>query len=166
MILADTDPELERLLNASGRFAVRNAAFTPFDAGAAEKIRHFDTYNRTAAGQRVADIVATARAHPDAILVAQGDAALAALLAAAVAPVALAVLDVGGFDTASDEDFVRRLYIPGLRRAGDLQTAASLAGHRLVLHNAGDRFVVRGVKAGRSKLTARQIVALVRERMR
>ena len=76
--------------------------FTPFDTAAAAQIKHFETYNRTAAGQRVADIVSALRAHPGAALVASGDAALAGLLAAAVAPAHFAVLDVGNFDTSSD----------------------------------------------------------------
>ena len=124
MILGAVDLELERLLKSSG-YTVRTMAFTPFDANAAAKIRHFDTYNRTAASQRVADIVKQSRLYPGAIFVAEGDAALAGLLAAAVEPFRLSVLDVGSFDTSRDESFVERLYIPGLRRAGDVQTAAA-----------------------------------------
>src|SRR4029453_1037362 len=116
-----------------------------------------------AASQRVADIVAAARAHPGAMLVAEGDAALSGLLAAAVAPVELAVLDVGAFDPTNDADFVQRPFIPGLRRAGDLRTAASLAAGRLIVHNAGERFTLPGVKAGRAKLSAREIVALLKQ---
>jgi hypothetical protein len=86
------------------------------------------------------------------------------LLATAVAPIDLAVLDVGGFDAASDADFVQRLYIPGLRRAGDLQTAAGMAAGRIVVHNVGEKFTLPGVKAGQGKLTAREIVALIKKR--
>ena len=46
----------------------------------------------------------------------------------------------GGFDTSRDEDSWRALYIPGLRRAGDLQTASEMAPGRLVIHNAGRTF--------------------------
>ena len=35
--------------------------------------------------------------------------------------------NVGGFDTSSDAQFLERVYIPGLRRAGDFQTAAGMA---------------------------------------
>ena len=93
------DAELERELR-SARFTVKKIAFTPFDAAAAAKVRHFETYNRTQAGQRVADIVAALDAEPGAAIVASGDAALAALLAAAIVPPRLAVLDVGAFDTS------------------------------------------------------------------
>ena len=107
---------------------MKSIDFTPFDAEEASKIPHFDTYNRTAASQRVADIVAAMRANPDAALVVTGDAALAGLLASAVEPGRVAILDVGDFDATSDAAFVERLYMPGLRRAGDLMTAANLAG--------------------------------------
>ena len=163
VLLASPNAELEAMLKRE-RVAVIAVSFTPFDAEAAAKIRLFDSYNRTAASQRVADIVTAARAHPGAVLVAEGDAALSGLLAAAVAPIALAVLDVGGFDPTNDADFVQKLYIPGLRRAGDLQTAAGMAAGRIVLHNAGDKFTLTGVTPGRSKLAAREIVALVKKR--
>jgi dienelactone hydrolase len=161
VLLADGDTELERLLGRAG-FTVRRIAFTPFDEAAAGQVRHFETYNRTPASQRVADIVAAVRANPGAQVVARGDAALAALLAAAVAGPAAAVLDVGDFDTSSDADFVDRLYIPGLRRAGDLRTAVGMYSGHLVIHNAGERFEVEGAPVQRTKLGAREIVEVLR----
>jgi hypothetical protein len=161
VLVADAGDELERGLRAA-KLTIKPIALTAFDAAAAEKVRHFDTYNRTPASQRVADIVNAIRAQPGAALVASGDAALAALLAAAIAPPRIAVLDVGGFDSSSDTDFLERLYIPGLRRAGDLQTAARLGGDRVVLHNAGERFNIEGQKLQRTKLTAAEIAKLVR----
>ncbi|HEV3216371.1 MAG TPA: hypothetical protein VGZ27_11650 [Vicinamibacterales bacterium] len=163
VLFAADDAGLERELRSAG-FSLQPIEFTPFDADAASKIRHFDTYNRTAASQRVADIVAEMRAHPDAALVASGDAALAGLFAAAIAPVRIAVLDVGTFDTSGDTDFLERFYVPGLRRAGDFTTAARLAGDRIVIHNAGDRFMLTNIK--RTKLSAREIAALLRNSTR
>jgi hypothetical protein len=160
VLLAGSDAALEKLLRARG-LTVKRIVFTPFDAEAASKIEHFETYNRTAAAQRVMDIVVELRAHPDAAIVATGDAALAGLLAAAIAPLRIAVLDVGTFDTSSDADFVERLYIPGIRRAGDFSTAAVLARGRLVIHNAGERFVLGGSPVQRTKLSATEIVALL-----
>jgi dienelactone hydrolase len=160
VLLAATDRELEGQLTGAG-YQVRAIPFAAVNADAASKVRHFETYNRTAAGQLVADIVAAARANPGAAIVAGGDAALAALLASAVVPVPVAVLDVGQFDTSSDADFVERLYIPGLRRAGDLQTAAALARGRIVVHNAGPKFVVTGLTAQAGRLTPREIAALL-----
>jgi hypothetical protein len=51
-----------------------------------------------------------------------------------------------------------------LRRAGDLTTAAKLAGGQIVIHNAGERFVLNGpsrINVQRTKLRAREIVALL-----
>ena len=161
VLVAGNDPALDRQLRSAGH-TVKPIDFTPFDAEEAAKIPHFDTYNRTAASQRVADIAAAMRAFPDAALVAAGDAALAGLLASAVETGRVAILDVGDFDTVSESAFVERLYIPGLRRAGDLSTAATLAGDRLVIHNAGERFTLGQIQARREKLSAREVVALLR----
>jgi dienelactone hydrolase len=161
VLLADADADVERRLRERG-FTPRRIAFRPFDAEAAAKVRHFETYNRTHAAGRVADIVQAIRDAPGAALVAGGDAALAGLLASAVAPPRRAGRNVGASDTSDDAMYVERLDVPGLRRAGDLTTAARIAGGRLVIHNAGDRFVLGGVEVKRSKLTADEIVALVR----
>ncbi len=161
-IVAGADPALERQLRSAG-FVVKAIEFTPFDAAEAEKIPHFDTYNRTAASQRVADIVEALRVSPDAVLVASGDNALAALLASAIEPGRKMVVDVGDFDTTSDAAFVERLYIPGLRRAGDLSTALALAGDRIAIHNAGSTFTLSGASVRREKLTPREIVALLKK---
>jgi hypothetical protein len=158
-VIAGSQPELEALLRKQG-FDVRPVTFTPFDAAAAAKVQHFETYNRTAASQRVADIVAALRESPSAVLVANGDAALPALLAAAIAPVRLVVADVGGFGTSSDAQFLDRAFIPGLRRAGDFATAAAMTRGEVIVHGAGDAFHVTGVRIEREALTPRQIVTL------
>jgi len=162
VLLGAADAALERELTRAG-FRVSIIPFTPFDAAAAGKVGHFETYNRTAASQRVADIVAAVRAHPGAPLVADGDAALAGLLATAIAPVPLAVLGVGPFDTSNDADYVSHVYIPGLRRAGDFQTAASMSHGNIVIHDAGPGFSVRGLRAQSTRLTPSEIAALVRK---
>jgi hypothetical protein len=72
------------------------------------------------------------------------------------------VLDVGDFDTSSDAAFVERLYIPGLRRAGDFSTALSTAGDRVVIHNASERFMPGAANVRREKLAARDLVKLLR----
>lgn len=161
VLVSAPDAILERQLRKAG-FSPQPIPFTRFDSAAAAKIQHFDTYNRTAASQRVADIVAAIRAHPGAALVATGDAALAGLLAAAMTPVRMAVLDVGNFDSSSDADYVEHLYVPGLRRAGGLQTAASIAGNVVLIHNAGERFVLSGVRAQHGRLSPDEIVAALR----
>jgi len=141
---------------------VRPIAFTPFDRVEADKVRHFETYNRTAASQRVADIVAALRASPSAVLVADGDAGLAAVLALAIVPGRRGVIDVGRLDLSDDGQLLDHAYIPGLRRAGDFQTAAALAGSGLVIHNAGDRFAVPAARVDRDRLPVSAIADLVR----
>jgi hypothetical protein len=163
VLLATTHPDLEAALRRAG-VEVTPIVFTPFDQAAAEKVRHFETYNRTAASQRVADLVTALSNQPNAILVADGDAGLAGLLAAAVVPVSRAILDVGRFDLSSDAAFLDRLYIPGLRRAGDLRTAAAMAKGRLVVHNAGDRFSIEGQVTQAGKLTPEEILQLLKKR--
>jgi hypothetical protein len=162
VVLADADPEVGAALRKAG-LDVRTVAFTPFDGAAAAKVRHFETYNRTAAAQRVADIVAALGESPSAMLVADGDAALAALLAAAIVPATRAILNVGDFDTSSDAAFLDRVYIPGLRRAGDFQTAAAMIRGDVIVHNAGEGFRVAGIRVDRQRLTPREIVALARK---
>jgi hypothetical protein len=163
VIVAGINAELEKEL-LSARVIVKPVDFTPFDAEEAAKIPHFDTYNRTAPSQRVADIIDALRASPDAVLVAAGDAALAGLLALAIETERRALLDVGDFDTANDAAFLERLYIPGLRRAGDLSTAFALAGARAVIHNAGPRFNLDGSSLRREKLTPKEIMALLKQK--
>ena len=162
VLLGASNPDLERALKAAG-FQPSVISFTRFDADAAAKVHHFETYNRTPASQRVADIVAAVRANPDAAVIADGDAALSAILASAVVPIRLAILNVDGFDSSSDQAFVDHLYIPGLRRAGDLQTAAAMSRGELIVHNAGSSFTVPALHPRAPKLSATEIVALVRK---
>jgi hypothetical protein len=129
---------------------------------AAAKIDHFDTYNRTAASQRVADLVQALDESPGATLVADGDWSLPALLAAAVTPVSRVIVDVDRFDTGSDQAFVERLYMPGLRRAGDLQTAMAMTSASVIVHNAGDHFTLDKARVQRDKITLERLVELVR----
>jgi len=88
------------------------------------------------------------------------------VLAAAVVPGRTSILDVGAFDTSSDADFLQRLYVPGLRRAGDLATAASLGGSKLIIHNAGERFILSGSPATvqHTKMSVAEIVKHLRAR--
>src|SRR5687768_5779199 len=92
VIATGIDAALERQLRSAG-FTIKTIDFTPFDAEEAAKIPMFDTYNRTAASQRDADIVDALRATPEAALVASGHDVVVALLALAVEPGRLAVLD-------------------------------------------------------------------------
>jgi hypothetical protein len=162
VLVAGATTEIEAALRGAG-YTVRAIRFTPFDDAAAAKVRHFETYNRTPASQRVADIVAALRADRDAILIAAGGEALAGALASAIEAPRLAILDVKGFDTSRDEDFLGHLYVPGLRRAGDFQTVSESVRDRLVFHNAGSQFTASGARVQRAPLTSAQILLLVRQ---
>jgi hypothetical protein len=161
VLVAGDTASVQSALRSAG-FDVRAIRFTPYDATAAAKVEHFDTYNRTAASQRVADIVAAVRATPGAIVVAAGDEALAAALASAIEPPRAAVLDVRGFDMARDEAFLAHLDIPGIRKAGDLTTASELAGKHVHFHNAGAAFRALGASVRETALTPSEIVQIVR----
>ena len=163
VLLAGSDPELERRATQRG-LQVRHVTFTPYDSAAAAKVRHFETYNRTAAAQQVADIVTAAQAAPGAILVATREYGLAGLLASAMTPLSRAILDIGDFDPSSDDDFLARLYIPGLRRAGDLATALSMAAGPVVFHDAGAAFTLPGARVETRRLTAAEIADLLANR--
>ena len=157
-VVAGTTPETDAALKAAG-LDVRPVTFAAFDAAAAAKVRHFETYNRTAASQRVHDIVAAIRQAPSATLVAAGDAALPALLAAAIVPIRRVVVDVDGFNTSNDAEFVERLYIPGLRRAGDLKTAAGMFRGEIIVHDGREGFVIQRAKLSATQLTPTAIAA-------
>ena len=161
VVNAGADTAVDAALARAG-FTVRHVHPTPFDGAAAAKIAHFETYNRTAASQRVADIVRMLDENPGAAVIAGGGWGLAALLAAAVAPASRVVADVAQFDVNRDDAFVEHLFIPGLRRAGDLQTAMTMTTARVVVHNAGDKFTLDGARVERDKLAADRIVELLR----
>ena len=162
VVLAGVDEATGRAIRQAG-FAATAVTSVPFDEGAAAAVRHFETYNRTAAARRVAEIVAALRAQPGAALVASGDAALAALLAAAIEPPRIAILDVDGFDTSADEAYLERLFIPGLRRAGGLQTAADALPGRLVVHDARGAFALSGPDVRDAALPPEAIARLLRD---
>lgn len=114
----------------------------------AKDIRFFTTYNRTDDANRVQDILTAiaylkSRSEIARInLIGIGRAGLWALLARALAPeINRAVIDAAQFDNTSDDAFLKDLFAPGLRRAGDLRTAAALAApSKLLIHNTGDQF--------------------------
>jgi dienelactone hydrolase len=103
------------------------------------------TYNWTQAArlvQRILTAVTWLSGQGDVSRVAMvglKGAGLCSLLARALAPqVDCCVADVERFDPADDAQFLKRLYLPLLRRVGDLRTATALsAPSRLFIHNTG-----------------------------
>ena len=142
VVLLGEDAALEAALIASGRGLLKVKPFT-FDPPR-DRTKHFYTgYNRTELAERVQDAltaVAALRARRlDRVeLVGAGRAGLVALLAAAWAGADGVVCDLDGLNTADDAAYTGDLWQPGLRRAGDLRTAALLAAatSRVTLHNS------------------------------
>lgn len=146
--------ELIEALRAAKQTVVKVEVFSDFtDKDTLSRIKFFTTYNRTAAANRVQDIL-TALAYvqqvmlpqsstnPRVTLIGQGEAGLWTLLARGLAPrIGRTVVDVAQLDSASDEALLQYLPIPGLRRAGDFVTAVTLAPlSPLVIHNSGGKF--------------------------
>ncbi len=103
---------------------------------------YYHVFNRSDDANRVQDVltaIAFLRRHTGAgtiNVVGTGQAGLWVLLAAALDPGELIVAaDLDRFDASDDEAYVNSLFIPGLRRAGDVRAAAPLLSRgRLLLH--------------------------------
>ena len=110
--------------------------------------RYYHVFNRSDDANRVQDILTAAaflrgkRQTGGIRLIGTGRAGLWALLAAALDEgLESVVADADGFDAATDSEYVERLFIPGLRRAGDFRAVAALVSDRnLLLHNTPDGF--------------------------
>ena len=107
--------------------------------------RFFTAFNRTDSANRVQDILTaltylrTTLNSQQVNLVGMGSAGVWTLFAAALAEGPLDVVaDLDGFITDSDEEFERKFFIPGLRKAGDFRAAAVLLppGRTLLYHAA------------------------------
>ena len=138
------DPHISRLAGTRYR--------QPTDPQA-PKIKHpeyFDTFNRTDDAERVYDIAAAIRysaglSSGKLDVVGLGTAGAWVLIAGATQPeeasTARFVVDAERFDTSSGEDYLERLFIPGLLHAGGLPHAAALLAPRpLLLFNTLGQF--------------------------
>jgi hypothetical protein len=125
-------PAVEALLRAKRPVLLIDA----FQTGSAVAPRdrshmYFLTFNLSDDANRVQDILTAlaflnAKQSGKAELVGLGNAAVWSLFAAAVAPADLKLnADLGGFE-GRDEDFIRRLFVPGVQHAGGLKTAIRL----------------------------------------
>jgi dienelactone hydrolase len=116
--------------------------------------RFFTTYNRTDDSNRVQDIltaIAYLKSKPQVSsinLVGFGKAGLWCLLARALAPeIQNTVADASQFKSLNDQSYLDELYIPLIRRAGDLRTALTIAPPtKLLIHNAGSQFETQWVR--------------------
>lgn len=106
------------------------------------------TFNRTVTAERVQDVL-TAIAftrqrleRDDLTLYCAGEAGLWCMLARALAdgPIDLAA-DLNGFRADQDDAYIEKLFVPGLRKAGDFRSAAMLwTGGRVLLWNGVQGF--------------------------
>jgi hypothetical protein len=109
-------------------------------------VQFFVTYNRTDDAERIQDIVTAIthlRQEYDRVhIVGIGAAGLWVLMAAAVVELdGKIVVDANRFDANDDNEFVKRLFVPCLRRIGDLRTALALIAPRpLLVHNIHPNF--------------------------
>ena len=128
--------------------------------------KFFTTYNKTDTQLRVQDIVTAlawlhGRKDVSAVnVVGLDEAGLWCLLARPFAPfVKKTAAAAVQFNPASDTAYLKQLYVPVLRRAGDFRTAVALIGNApLLVHNAGVAFKP-GCETRREKLADDEVVA-------
>ena len=119
------------------------------------KYKFISTYNRLNNAHRIQDVI-TAIAYLNKVkgngrlnVIGLKEAGLYALLArSAVTGIDQMVVDAAQFDNNNDEEFLKRLAIPGLRRAGDFTTAVAVSQLTpLLLHNTNNRFQTERIAA-------------------
>jgi dienelactone hydrolase len=96
--------------------------------------RHFLTFNKSDDAERVQDVLTTlayVRKQSGSMpkLTGIGDAAVWAVFAAAVAPERVELTEKAAFN-GTDDEFLKRFFVPGIQRAGGWQAALSLTGGR------------------------------------
>jgi len=109
--------------------------------------RYWTTFNRTDTARRVQDVITTVtyarkRFETEKVMLAcPGEAGLWCLLARAMIDGPLDVAaDWGGFNANSDQAFAAKLFVPGLRRAGDFRAVSTLLpGGRALIWNTAAR---------------------------
>jgi len=110
--------------------------------------RYFSTFNRTDDANRIQDVLTAltylrTRANSQQVnLVGMGMGGVWSLFARALADGEVRLLaDMDQFDVSSDAEFEKRLFIPGLRRAGDFLAAGVLqSSGKTLLYNLAPSF--------------------------
>ena len=133
---------------------------------------YMDTFQPTTTGYRVQDVLTAAaflHARRDLsgriALIGLTQAGLWTMLAAAIdSGITDTIVDLNEFNPEDDEAWVADYYIPCIRAAGDLQTAAALiAPRKLTLFNTGQAAMTTpGVKLVTGDLTAETLIEAVR----
>ncbi len=111
------------------------------------KEQFFTSFYRTDAAERVQDIVTAltylrSLGSDDPTLIGLGASGIECLFGRAFAGGSGAtIVNVAGFDATDDKTFEDKLFVPAIRRAGDVRTAAAMiAPSRLWIRNAGAGF--------------------------
>lgn len=111
-----------------------------------ESVNHFYTYNLTDTALRIQDILTAisylqTRVHR-IVMIGLEEAGLWCLLAYGLSQnVEHVIADASKFDYNSDDAWLEKLFIPHIRRAGDLLTSAALiVPNRLTIHNVSESF--------------------------
>jgi dienelactone hydrolase len=110
--------------------------------------RYFTTFNRTDDANRIQDVLTAltylrTRANAQRVnLVGMGMGGVWSLFARALADGEVRLIaDLDQFDATSDSEFEKRLFIPGIRRAGDFLAASVLQTQgQTLLHNLSPSF--------------------------
>ncbi len=116
--------------------------------------KFYSCYNRTPLCEAVERVILEADKLRQAgngrvDIVAYGKAGIPALLARGLSQTpGRTVIDAGQFDNSSDDAFITQFFAPGLRRAGDVRTAAMLSAQPLCIFNTGSRFDTRSISKG------------------
>ncbi|MBO3802637.1 MAG: acetylxylan esterase, partial [Candidatus Brockarchaeota archaeon] len=115
-------------------------------------VNYYETYNRTDSALKIQDILTALsflrRSCGKVSLAGFGEAGAWCLLASSVAGKLESVAsDLNGFEDFSEESWLKRLYIPGIMKAGGLRAAAALnVPARLLVHNTGGFFDAEWVR--------------------
>lgn len=115
-------------------------------------LEHYETYNKTDSALRAQDILTSVsflrKTCRKISIVGLDDAGALCLLASSIVGVDSVTVDLDRFSDDSEEDWLKRFYIPGVMKAGGLKAAAALhAPRRLMIHNAGSGFDKEFVEA-------------------
>jgi hypothetical protein len=150
-VLFNSHPESDSLRQVLTEKGFTLASINTYKSSVTDEIRNvrkfLTTYNRTEAMQNVQRMLTTIaylkKRNSQASISIVADANnLGILLARGLAPqIDRMIVDVSGFDNASDEEYLKRMAIPGIRRAGDFITAIALAPKTpMLIHHTGNRF--------------------------
>lgn len=143
-------------------------------SGRRQTIKFFTTYNVTDTALRVQDILTAYsylkgyRVAASIDIIGLGQGGLWCLLARPLIPnVKSTVIDANKIQVDRDEDFLQDIYVPGLRRIGDIRAALTLiAPHRLLIHNLGSGFPVQQIQALYREMKAEEALYMQENKLR